>query len=380
MAKGSGAISGAASGAAAGTAILPGWGTAIGAGVGLIGGMMSENEASEREDAANRLRDEALAQYTNIDIPDIEKMKLYMEEMKSAGQLSPEMEQALLLGPSAMENIQVDPRLRAEQMQSLEGLSQASRTGMTDADMASLELIRRNSAAESQAKQNQILQNMQQRGQGGSGAELIASLQNAQSSADRENAQSLQEAKQMQANKMAALQQLGSMSSNMRNQDVGEQSQIAHAKDVINQFNLQNQQNIGQRNVGSRNTAQQANLQNQQRIMDANTLLHNQQQQHNKGLSQQQFNNQLNLANARSNVMTGNANQAMQQAANIAGGWGQTMQGIGTAANVIGQGIRNNQKPYQQESTNQDPEVVVGDQRIRSEIDDPYSFKNKGGL
>jgi hypothetical protein len=37
--RGSGALGGALSGAASGTAIMPGWGTAIGAGLGLLGGM-----------------------------------------------------------------------------------------------------------------------------------------------------------------------------------------------------------------------------------------------------------------------------------------------------------------------------------------------------
>jgi len=34
-------LTGGVSGAAAGTAVLPGWGTAIGAGVGLVGGLMT---------------------------------------------------------------------------------------------------------------------------------------------------------------------------------------------------------------------------------------------------------------------------------------------------------------------------------------------------
>lgn len=38
--KAQGALTGAAAGAAAGTAIMPGWGTAIGAGVGLIGSLL----------------------------------------------------------------------------------------------------------------------------------------------------------------------------------------------------------------------------------------------------------------------------------------------------------------------------------------------------
>ncbi|AXH74360.1 MAG: DNA pilot protein [Microviridae sp.] len=48
------ALSSAASGAAAGTAIAPGWGTVIGAGIGLLGGMLQSSSASE---AAQESRD-----------------------------------------------------------------------------------------------------------------------------------------------------------------------------------------------------------------------------------------------------------------------------------------------------------------------------------
>lgn len=47
------ALGGAASGAATGTMIMPGWGTAIGAGVGLLGGLFAEKaDAEDRERAA----------------------------------------------------------------------------------------------------------------------------------------------------------------------------------------------------------------------------------------------------------------------------------------------------------------------------------------
>jgi hypothetical protein len=368
MAKMSSALSGAATGAAAGASVGGPWGAVIGGGLGLAGGLMAGNEAEEAADRARKMYDAAMAQYANIDVPDTEKMKLYLQDMQSAGQLTPEMEQALLLGPSAMENIQVDPRLRQEQMRSLEGVSQAATQGMTDADMATLELIRRNSAAEAQAKSNQILQNMQQRGQGGSGAELIAQLQNAQSSADRENAQSLQEARQMQANKMAALQQLGSLSSGMRGQEFGEQSAVANARDIIEKANIQNQQSVGQRNVASKNAAQQANLANAQKIMDANALLHNQQQQYNKELLQRDYNNRLQIAQARANAMTGQASNLQGQAANIAGSWGQTLQGVGTVANAWAQNRREQQKTDALYPRQEKPQITTDQQVFKQPV------------
>jgi hypothetical protein len=54
------AAQGAASGAAAGTAISPGWGTVIGAGLGLAGGIFS-NSSAKRESARNRAWQERMS-------------------------------------------------------------------------------------------------------------------------------------------------------------------------------------------------------------------------------------------------------------------------------------------------------------------------------
>lgn len=320
---------GAIQGAATGTAISPGWGTAIGAGAGLLGSILGDSAADEANDQAQRLRDAALAQFANLNIPDTDKMSLFLEEMKSSGMYSPEMEQALTLGPSSMENINIDPRLRATQLSALEQVSGIAKNGLSDADMASLELIRRQAAGEAQAKQGQILQNMQARGQGGSGAELIAKIQSAQSSADRLNQQALEEAKMMQQARMQALQQQGNMSGQIRSQDYGEQTDAAKARDAINQFNLLNQQQTSQRNTSNKNTAQQQNLANQQQIMNQNAALHNQQQQYNKNLQQQNFNNQMQLANSKAAAMQGRASGYQDQAARQATSTGQMWQGIG---------------------------------------------------
>lgn len=62
----SGAFSGAASGAAAGTAVLPGWGTAIGGAIGLVGGMMQDQAAGAAGDAATAQMDMAARQQALI--------------------------------------------------------------------------------------------------------------------------------------------------------------------------------------------------------------------------------------------------------------------------------------------------------------------------
>jgi hypothetical protein len=62
MGQHGGAISGAASGAAAGTQLMPGWGTAIGGAVGLVGGMMSDQAKQQQIDALGNMGTSQLSQ------------------------------------------------------------------------------------------------------------------------------------------------------------------------------------------------------------------------------------------------------------------------------------------------------------------------------
>lgn len=301
----------------------------------LIGGLIGADQANKNRDAANKAREQALAQFANIELPDIEKQKLLLEEYQLTGQMSPELEAMINLGPSAMEQVSIDPRLRSEQMKALESISGLAQGNITPADLAGFEMARRNSAAEAQAKEGQILQNMQQRGQGGSGAELMARLQANQSGADRLQQAQLEEAKAMQNARMAALSQQANMAGQLRSQDYGEQSNLAKARDLINQFNTQNAQNVQQRNVGSKNQAQLTNLQNQQNIANMNADLRNKQQISNKGLLQQNFGNQMQLAGAKAGLYGQNAQQQDQQAAQTAGMWAGIGQGVGTGISAF---------------------------------------------
>jgi hypothetical protein len=292
--------------------------------------------AGDREAKKSRqvLR-ENTQQVDQIKIPELER--LYLEELQNAGQLTPEMEQAIIQQASAMEGISTDPRLKGQQMSALEQLAGIAETGMSPADQAAFELARRNAAQEEQARQGQILQEMQARGQGGSGMELISRLKSNQSAADRLQEAQLQQAQAQQQARMQALGQVGTLSSQVRDQDFGEQARIAQATDMINQFNAQNQQGVQSRNVGSKNQAQMANLQNQQNILNQNVALRNQQQQFNKGLSQQQFQNEMAKQQARSGVAAQLSNSYAQSAAQGAALEGQLIgAGLAAAGTMIG--------------------------------------------
>lgn len=303
----------------------------------IVGAITGNAQASGDRGRADSYRNQALAEFANIQIPDIEKMKLALEQYSSAGSLTPEMVELISQGDTALANVSTDPRLRDSQLDALNSISGIADTGMSEADLASFELARRNAAAEGQAKQGQILQNMAQRGVAGSGAELAASLQNAQSTADRLQQAQLEQAKAQQAARMAALQQQANMASGLRSADYTEASNVANARDAIARFNAQNAQNVAQTNVGARNQAQASNLQNAQNIRNQNTELSNQQQQFNKNLQQQQFQNQMQRAAGLSgqlNMQAGNADARAQRTVDQAVGIGQGLNDV--AGSVMG--------------------------------------------
>lgn len=310
----------------------------LGLGIGsiaspIIGGLMGQNAAQSQQDAANAARQQALAQYAGINIPDVAQQQLALQQLQSQGRLTPQMEQAMQMGPSQYGNIAAsqDPRLQQAQMASLAQMQGVASTGMTPADQAAFEQVRRSAAQQDQAKQGQIMQEMQSRGQGGSGAELIAKLKGAQVEADTNQQGALQQAQMQQQARMQAMQQAAGMAGTVRGQNYTQASDAARAQDIINQFNTQNAQNVGNANVGMSNQAQASNLQNAQNIANQNAQIANQQQQYNKGLYQQQYQNQMQMAGAKASQLSGVAQAAQQQAANTAGYYGQMGQGAGQA-------------------------------------------------
>lgn len=305
------------------------WSSLIPIAAPIIGGMIGGSQASGAQGAASDARAAALAEYAGISIPEAEEMMLNLQQYATAGTLSPELEQILQLGPSAMEQVSTDPRLRNQQTQALNQMEQIANTGMTEADRASFELARQNAARQNQAQQNAIMQEMQQRGQGGAGAELLQRLTASQSGAQMLQQAQLEKAQQQQAARTAALRDMGSMAGNLRTQDFGENTAKANARDAINQFNLQNATNVGARNVASKNNAQAANLSNLQDVLNKNVDTSNKQQVHNKGLQQTTFDNKMKLAGAKAGQLNANAGASDKEAANTAAMWSTIGQGAG---------------------------------------------------
>ncbi len=252
-------------------------------------------------------------EYGQIKTPSVQDMSLELQQLVQAGTITPEQAQTIQQDPSAMNDVSTDPRLAENQMQALSGLQDISNSGgMTIADKANLNDIKNQEDAAARGKQGAILQNAQSRGMGGSGLELMSSLQNGQDEATRNSSRDLDVAGMAQARALQALQQQGQLSGQMQNQQFGQKAAVANANDAISRFNAQNTQQQANQTVADRNNAQAQNLASKQNISNQNTNLSNQEQANNKGLLQQNFNNQMAKAAGSTGVQQkNNQNEGM---------------------------------------------------------------------
>ncbi len=211
-------------------------------------------------------------QAPNLDAIDFDQFDylgdLDAEQIASGGDitynpLQAKMAQASSMGPTAMEQVSVDPRLAQQQMASLASLQEiVDGGGLNAMDKANLAKIQTQTATADRGRRDAIRQNMSSRGMGGSGMDLLAQLQSSQGASDQAAQESLDVAGMAEQRSLQAMMQSGQLAGNIRNQSHGEQSQLAQARDAISQFNTQNRNQFNLTNTGAANSMAQFNAGN----------------------------------------------------------------------------------------------------------------------
>jgi hypothetical protein len=293
------------------------------AALNIVGGLLGGQAARRESDIALQQLEAARGQFANIQLPDIEKLRLRPEELLSAGQITPEEYQVLAqLGPSALENIQLDPRLRADQLTALDSARERALQGFTAEDRAMLDQYMRGVTSSIQSQQQAALENAARRGVADSGIQLAAALQGSQGEANRLSQQAVQQAALRVQNQAQNAQNMANLASQIEGRDYSRAADLAQRQDAISQFNQQLGQRVGEQNVQLRNQAQAANLANRQRIQDTNVGLRNAAQENFQQLNQQRFQNELARAQGTAgqlNRIAGEYDQRGQAAANMYG-------------------------------------------------------------
>jgi hypothetical protein len=216
-------MTGAGIGASAGTAILPGIGTAIGAGIGFVAPIIADwigkaLSSGDRE-KADQLMQQAIAQFG----PDV----LKAPELAA---ITPH------LGPSAFAGAESDPAARAMQQQAMQKFGALSspnnlsfRAAANSAEMQANQ--------QAGAQEGAVRQQMQAHGLGGSGVDYALRQQAGSNAANRSAAQGFEGAMEGQRQATNALGQAAGLATTIRGQSWDEASRKAAAYDETNRFN-----------------------------------------------------------------------------------------------------------------------------------------------
>jgi hypothetical protein len=318
---------------------MPLGGMAIAGGIGavgqLAGGLISANAQKEAQQKALAYQKyqvaQAVADLERIGVPSEEAQKWVLQDPELVG-----LQTAEQLGPSQLQQVKADPSMIALQRNAAMQLAMRGDTGYTPEEKAQYNQTLRNAAMQQQAQQSQILQNMAERGMGGSGNELVARLQASQAGASAANQQAENFAANASQRALEAIGQSGNLAGQLRQQGFEEQSKAANAADAISEFNLRNRQNIGQQN---------ASLQQQQANTVADTA--NRQEIANKGLIGTNYNQRLAKAQGIANARLGSASSIANTMGKVGEAQAKIGEGLGSfiggAANSVGGYYQNQQ-------------------------------------
>lgn len=320
----------------------------VGAAAPIVGGILGQNAAGNAYGQENALLGQGSTAYNNVQLPADLANKIYYQQYQNAGNLTPSQEQTINAAPSIAGQTTGNAGLQSAQMQALNALKGISQTGMSSTDRARLNQIQQQAATQAEGQKQAVMQNFAQRGEGGSGNELLAQLQAGQNASNQANQSGLGVAANAQQNALSALGQYGQQAGQMEGQQFGQQFQAGSAADQLNRFNTQNQLAQQARNVAGQNAAQQYNLQNQQNLMNANTGQTNQEMLRDVNAQQQLFGDAMQKAGGQSAAdfagAKGYGNLGQQQA----GAWTQGGQGVGQLIGSLGSSGGDQENPFGQ--------------------------------
>ena len=244
------------------------------AAVTMIGSVMANQSAKADRKATKKALDDAKAQFDQISPPTPETEALWYEELAKVApdfvpeKFAPLVKKAQVEGyvpetytpqtykadnyeatgydvegytpaqieDSLMQGITVDPELKSAQMGALGALKELGQGGMSLQDELDTDRAKRNIYAESQREQQNIINNLSQRGVASGGLELAARMSSAQQAADKSADAEAGVQAEARQRALEALMQGGSLAGSMRSQAFGEDAAKATAQDAINKF------------------------------------------------------------------------------------------------------------------------------------------------
>ena len=193
--------------------------SAAGAAVALVSRLIGEAIAAGDLERAERLKQQAIADYGEGILPQLEQAT------------------AQEVGATELGNIRVDPTGRNAQVSALERLSQFGEGGFSPEDAAEQRRVMDAAAGVASRQAAQGEQLAAARGLRRSGLSQALGQQAAQAGAQTASDAAAQLAAQRRQRQLQALGMMGQQGAALRGADYGEQSDRATAQDAINRFN-----------------------------------------------------------------------------------------------------------------------------------------------
>lgn len=307
-------------------AILP---ALIGA-IGAIGaaGIGAAARSSAAGDAQAQI-EEAVKRLEEVGIPSAEARQIVLEQYQLQGQLTPELEQAILAPQSEAAGVETDPAYREAEMEALNELGRiGDEGGMTLTDKANLEDVLGDARRQARGAREANLATVRSRGQLGSGLELAAMNDADQAAVDQTHEDALRIAGMAEDRALSSIMSSGKLAGEMDDRQFNQDFRKGTAADEIAKFNTQTRQGVQTRNVERTNDAAAKNLQAKQSVSDRNTDLRNKQEVYNKGVQREVYEDEMNKAKAVAGAKTGQAQQTYQQGKDTADMIGNVGSGV----------------------------------------------------
>lgn len=287
--------------------------------------LITGGKSSESSEALEK----ALQAIQAVKSPTADEMKYKIQQLVSAGKLTPQQARAFLQDPNALASLNIDQTGTQAQQNAISGLTEAAnRGGLNPNEEAQMADIIRSLNTQEKGANDAVLQNQAARGALTGGETIAAQLQNNQNATANANQNAQQTAATAYQQMLEELSAAGGLGSNLQSQQNTQANTVGAATNEINKFNAAQQQGTENLNTNTANNAQQANLENEQSISNQNVGNANQYSAYEAQLPQQVFNNNLSKANALAGAYGNKANNTSQQG-------GQQASLIG---NIIGTG------------------------------------------
>src|SRR5574343_469326 len=291
---GSGALSGAGTGASAGMMIGGPVGAAIGAGAGavlggVIGGLFGSDDAKKAREAMEA----AMAEIQAVGAPPALAEKIIYDKMVSVGNFTPEIAQFIQSQavPIAKDALKDNPEYVQKMEAQSSALAQLARTGIGVEDIAAFQKAQNQAATNLNAAQQDVIRKAQETGRSRDGATLLAQMLNAQNASQQEAQNNLDVAARASAARREAINQAFNAADSLRQRDM---STKQYNRNMLLDT-LKNEDTYSRRlnelNTRTRNDAGLRNIENSQNISNRNVEISNQQMQ--DRIKQQQINDMI---------------------------------------------------------------------------------------